>query len=95
MSVWVARAANGSVVPGGRFRQYEAFSNCDLDPLHVSSYHAIPYATFFPVRFDVDDRRTVSITALLTPLLCLTAGLGGQHHPYGLGSVPGVVRYGP
>ena len=49
MGVWVARGVNGSLLPGGRYRQFEAFSNCDLDPLHVSSYHAIPYGTLFPV----------------------------------------------
>ena len=26
----------------------EAFSGCDLDPVHVSDYHQIPYATFYP-----------------------------------------------
>ena len=28
--------------------RYEAFSGCDLDPVHVSDYHQIPYATFYP-----------------------------------------------
>ena len=32
----------------GRYRTYEAFSGCDLDPVHVSDYHQVPYATFFP-----------------------------------------------
>lgn len=48
MGVWVAKDANLNPVPGGRYRQFEAFSNCDLDPVHVSSYHMIPYATFWP-----------------------------------------------
>ena len=48
MGVWVAKNSSGDVIPGGRYRQFEAFSNCDLDPVHVSSYHAIPYATFWP-----------------------------------------------
>ena len=43
--------ANGRM-PGatanGRYRTYEAFSGCDLDPVHVSDYHQIPYATFYP-----------------------------------------------
>jgi hypothetical protein len=31
-----------------RYRTYEAFSGCDLDPVHVSDYHQVPYATLFP-----------------------------------------------
>ena len=57
MGIWVAdqhyshELVNG-LLPGttanGRYRTYEAFSGCDLDPVHVSDYHQIPYATFFP-----------------------------------------------
>lgn len=46
-----ARLQNGRL-PGrtanGRYRTYEAFSGCDLDPVHVSDYHQIPYATHYP-----------------------------------------------
>jgi uncharacterized protein (DUF608 family) len=49
MAVWVSKdSAANATLPRGRFRQFEAFSNCDLDPVHVSSYHMIPYATFWP-----------------------------------------------
>ena len=49
MAVWVAKdSAANATLPRGRFRQFEAFSNCDLDPVHVSSYHMLPYATFWP-----------------------------------------------
>jgi uncharacterized protein (DUF608 family) len=48
MSVWVANDVSGAPVDGGRFRIFEAFSNCDLDPVHVSSYHLLPLLTFFP-----------------------------------------------
>ena len=40
-----ANLTNGRL-PGttanGRYRTYEAFSGCDLDPVHVSDYHQIP-----------------------------------------------------
>ena len=69
MGIWVARSANGSILPGGRYRQFEAFSNCDLDPLHVSSYHAIPYGTFFPVSMRFSPFRAVSVSLILANVL--------------------------
>jgi non-lysosomal glucosylceramidase len=61
MGIWVTKQCplcpqhayleNGRL-PGttanGRYRTYEAFSGCDLDPVHVSDYHQIPYGTFYP-----------------------------------------------
>ena len=48
MSVWVARDRFGAPLPGGRFRTFEAFSNCDLAPVHVLDYSMIPLALAFP-----------------------------------------------
>lgn len=48
MSVWVARDVTGALVPGGRFRMYEAFSGCDLAPVHVNAYALIPLSLAFP-----------------------------------------------
>jgi len=48
MSVWVAKNRFGEIVDGGRYRQFEAFSNCDLAPVHVLSYSMWPYILYFP-----------------------------------------------
>ena len=52
MGIWVSKQCpkchptlvNGRL-PGttasGRYRTYEAFSGCDLDPVHVSDYHQV------------------------------------------------------
>ena len=48
MSVWVAKGADGAPLPGGRFRQFEAFSGCDLAPVHVLDYSMLPYVLMFP-----------------------------------------------
>ena len=38
----------GAPLAGGRYRQFEAFSNCDLAPVHVLSYSMLPYVLAFP-----------------------------------------------
>ena len=48
MSVWVAKDRFGQLIDGGRYRQYEAFSNCDLAPVHVLDYSMLPYILYFP-----------------------------------------------
>ena len=48
MSVWVANDRFGAPLAGGRYRQFEAFSNCDLAPVHVLSYSMLPYVLAFP-----------------------------------------------
>ena len=48
MSVWVAKDRFGQQMSEGRYRQYEAFSNCDLAPVHVLSYSMLPYILYFP-----------------------------------------------
>ena len=48
MSVWVARDRFGAPLPGGRFRQFEAYSGCDLAPVHVLDYSMLPYVLHFP-----------------------------------------------
>jgi hypothetical protein len=48
MSVWVARDEGGAPLAGGRYRQFEAYSNCDLAPVHVWEYAFVPYAQGFP-----------------------------------------------
>jgi hypothetical protein len=48
MSVWVARDEGGAPLAGGRYRQFEAYSNCDLAPVHVWEYAFVPYAQAFP-----------------------------------------------
>ena len=48
LSVWASRDRFGRPLPGGRFRQYEAYSGCDLAPVHVLDYSMLPYAVYFP-----------------------------------------------
>jgi hypothetical protein len=48
MSVWVSKDRFGAPLPGGRFRQFEAYSGCDLAPVHVLDYSMVPYILHFP-----------------------------------------------
>lgn len=48
MSVWVNRGVDLAPHPGGRFRSFEAYSNCDLAPVHVLDYAMLPLALYLP-----------------------------------------------
>ena len=114
MGVWVAdqhypELVNGRL-PGttanGRYRTYEAFSGCDLDPVHVSDYHQIPYASWLrrPLPLLSNTHGQCVLRFLSFPLFCDTpfmhplpvkGGGGDSPEVTPVMSAPNPKRIGP